>query len=42
MMEIVNNLDRWKSNEERQNFLTEMFYEFYNKERLPRMEEDWE
>ncbi|SFA81807.1 MULTISPECIES: hypothetical protein [unclassified Bacillus (in: firmicutes)] len=42
MMEIVMNLNKWESNEERQNFLTEMFYEFYNNENIPRVEEDWE
>lgn len=42
MMEIVKNLDKWVSNEERHNFLTEMFYEFYNRKNIPRVEEDWE
>ncbi|MBU8878264.1 hypothetical protein BGM26_04585 [Bacillus sp. FJAT-29790] len=42
MMEIVKNLDKWMSNDERHKFLTEMFYEFYNNQNLPRVEEDWE
>ncbi|WP_191566215.1 hypothetical protein [Metabacillus idriensis] len=42
MMEIVMNLNKWESNEERQKFTTEMFYEFYNNENIPRVEEDWE
>lgn len=42
MMEIVMNLKKWKSNEERQKFLSEMFYEFYNNENMPRVEVDWE
>lgn len=42
MIKIVMNLSKWKSNEERQKFLSEMFYEFYNNESIPRVEEDWE
>ena len=42
MMEIVKNLSKWSSNEERQKFLSEMFYEFYNPTGMPRVEEDWE
>jgi superoxide dismutase len=42
MMRIVMALDKWESNEERQKFLTEMFYEFYNRSNIPRVEEDWE
>jgi hypothetical protein len=42
MMEIVMDLDKWKSNEERHKFLTEIFYEFFNKSNMPRKEEDWD
>ncbi|MDR6120607.1 hypothetical protein QFZ87_000204 [Bacillus sp. SLBN-46] len=42
LLEIVKNLDKWVSNEERHKFLTEMFYEFYNRSNIPRVDEDWE
>lgn len=42
MMEIVKNLDKWMSNDERHKFLSDMFYEFYNNRNLPRVEEAWE
>lgn len=42
MMEKVKNLDKWLSNEERHKFLTEMFYEYYNRSNIPRVDEDWE
>ncbi|WP_028390545.1 hypothetical protein [Bacillus cihuensis] len=42
MMEIVKNLEKWVSNEERHKFLSEMFYKFYNRSNLPRLPEDWD
>ncbi|WHY87576.1 hypothetical protein QNH39_07030 [Neobacillus novalis] len=42
MMEIVKNLDKWMSNDERHKFLTDMFYNFYNRSNLPRVPEDWD
>ncbi|PFP22710.1 hypothetical protein COJ96_25235 [Bacillus sp. AFS073361] len=42
MMEIVKNLDKWMTNDERNKFLTEVFYEFYNNRNLPRVPGDWE
>ena len=38
LLEIIKDLD----NDEREKFLHEMFYEYFNSKNLPRMSIDWE